>query len=441
MDLIIAGAGRVGHLLAKTLCLRHNVTIIDKNAEILQVLQESVDLLTITGDIEDPDTYSTLLNRRFDIFIAVTDSDEANLLSTLIADDAIDTDKKIIRLKNDYFARSSISEKLGISDAVFPFRATAESIRALFDFPRANNVKSFEYTDYKLISVFVHERVAEASSVAWFNSDTSVIVGIEREKHFFIPDEEEEILPHDLLYFFGDPVQIRRYCELIDTRMPEKIERIAIFGADLLGIEIAKVLLDRGVQLKIIEKDAALCRRASEILQDRATVIHSRYVEHIIYEEEQIGQSDMIISTDTKDETNIIRCLEAKEYGIRKTVAINNNTDYYDLMHKLDIVAARGPKTNAFYAILEKIGSSTVIFEKHYCGGRGVIFQRRIFENSPLIGKIVKPCKAKKSVAFILRGGVLLPFIEKMTLEADDLITLFLDSEEEERVKRWIYAL
>lgn len=441
MEIMIAGAGRVGHLLAKALCIKHNVTVIDKNGDVLQVLNDSIDLLTITGDIEDPSTYAPLLNKSFDIFIAVTNSDEANLLSTLIADDVIDAKKKIIRLKNEYFAKSSISQKLGINEAVFPFSATADSIKSLLDFPKANNVKEFLYTDFKLISVFVQNSDLDGKSIDYFIKDDCVVVGIERKKRFFIPSVDEVLHENDLIYLFGNINTIKNFCEDIDKKMPTSITKITIFGASLLGVEIAKALADKNISIKIIEKDNALCMRAAEILQDRVSVINSRYIEHTIYEEEQIAHSDMIISTYSKDEENIIRCLEAKENGVIKTVAINNNKEHYELMHKLGIVAARGPKSNAYYEILEKIGSSSLVYEKHYCGGLGTIFMRKIFPNSPLNGKKIKPFLEADTKSFIVKDGRIYPFEQKYMLHENDLIFVFLQSDIEEKVKSWINSL
>ncbi len=442
MNIIIAGAGRVGHLLATTLSTRHNVTIIDKDAQILQVLSESVDLLTITGDIEDPDTYVSLLNRSFDIFIAVTDSDEANLLSTLIADDVIDAKRKIIRLKNAYFAKSTIAEKLGINDAVFPFAETAHALRTLLDFPQANNVKEFKFTDYKLISVFVQESEVAGEPAGAFESAYMTIVGIEREKKFLIPSPEERLHEHDLIYFFGNAEVIKQKCEKIDTKMPKSIKNIAIFSAGPLGLEIARLLSDeKGREIKLIEKDSMRCMEAAEILQDRVQVINSRYIEHAIFEDEQIAQADMVIATHTQDEQNIIQSLEAQEWGVPKTVAINNNREYYELMHKLGIVAARGPKVHAYYAIVEKIGSSSVIIERHYCGGNATVYVRKIFPESVLIGKRVKPLKGDTIKALLIREGVIHPFTEPFDLMEGDLIFLFMASIYEEKAKQWIYSL
>lgn len=99
MDILIAGAGTVGFNLARTLSVGHNVIVIDRNVEALERLQESLDILTIRGDIEDPSTYKKIIDKNIDLFIAVTDTDEANIISIIIANDTIKIKRKFIRLK------------------------------------------------------------------------------------------------------------------------------------------------------------------------------------------------------------------------------------------------------------------------------------------------------------------------------------------------------
>ncbi len=442
MQIIIAGAGRVGHLLAQTLSAKHDVTIIDKDAKVLEVLQESVDLLPIVGNIEDPDTYATLLHKRYDIFIAVTDSDEANLLSTLIADDVIDAKRKIIRLRNAYFAKSSIAGKLGIDDAVFPYSHTADSIKALIQFPYANNVKSFAFTPMKLISIYLEEEAFVGSLVGELENEYIRIVGIERNKCFILPHGDERLQKGDLLYFFGNEEVVRLLGRKINSSMPDAIKKIAIFGANPLGLEIARTFCKEGnLEIKLIEQDSDRALHAAEVLQDGARVINSRYIEHTIFEEELISEADMVISTHTKDELNIIQSLEAQEWGVPKTVAINNKREYYDLMHKLGIVVTRGPKMHTFYAIIEKISSSSVIVERHYCGGNATLYVRKIFPNSHLIGKKMKLPKHKEITVVLEREGVFVALDEPIALQENDLIALFSTQHAEEKAQQWIYSL
>ena len=439
MDIIIAGAGRVGFKLAKTLSIKHNITIIDKNKDALERLGESIDVMSIYGNIEDPDTFKNLKDKNYDIFIAVTDNDEANILSTLIAGDIIEVDQKIIRLRNPYFAKSSIAKKLNINEAVFPFVSAARSIKSLLDFPKANNVKDFIFTPFKLISVQVKK--SGLIKVDEILSKKVVVVGIEREKRFFIPNKDENIEENDLIYIFGDESNIKEICNKLNKEAPKEIKKVAIFGAKLLGIEIAKAFLEKNIQIKIIDKDPNLCQKAAEILQDKVMIINSKYIEHTIYEEENIKNADMVIATSNEDEDNIIRCLEAKEYNVKKTVAVNNNIEFYSLMHKLGIIAVRGPKTSAYYSILEKIASSSVITEKHFCGGRGTVVMRKIFPNSKLIGKSLKPFKLEDMVSFYIRNNEIREFKDKIVLKENDIILLFLKNYIEEKAKKWIFGL
>ena len=255
MNIIIAGAGRVGYNLARILSVNHDVTVIDRNSEALHRLQESIDILPLHGDIEDPETYNKLIDKESDLFIAVTDSDEANLLSTLIADDAIDIKRRFIRLRNPQFEKTNVSVRLGIDESFYPLKLTSETVTTLLRYPRANNVKRFEYTEFKLISVHISKDMVMNLEL----SDKVTIVGIERNKRFIIYNGEMDIFKkNDLLYLFGNETDIREMCPKLDNESPVTIERCIVFGAGELGVNTAKALLEYGVEVKLIEKSVKL---------------------------------------------------------------------------------------------------------------------------------------------------------------------------------------
>ena len=441
MNIIIAGAGKVGFELARVLSSTHNVTVIDKNAEALERLQELIDIFPVVGDIENPITYRALSDPRVDIFIAVTDSDEANLLSTLIANDTIDIKKKLVRLKNSYFAKSSIIETLGITEPIFPFVLSAETIRLLLHYPEANNVKRIPGSTVKLISIRVDNPDYEEEPISLFENDRIKIVGIERDKQFIVPSGAESIKHDDLLYFLGDGEVVERLYSRLDLKMPLKIRDAVVFGARYLGLEIARVLIEEGVTVKVVEKDLDLCKRASETLQERALVINSHYDEAILYKEERLDNADIIITTSSQDEENIVRSLQAKEQAIPKVVAISNEQKYYGLIHKLGIIAARGPGTSAHYAILEKIASRSVISERRYCGGNGIVLSRKIFPKSPLIGKKLNLFSGEEMIVLHERDGVFLPDLPEMVLMEGDMVFLFVSVVLESKGRAWISSL
>jgi len=441
MDIIIAGAGTVGYSLAQTLSFKHNVIVIDKDIDKLNKLDEDIDILVIYGDIENPKTYQTLNLDMIDLFIAVTDSDEANLLSTLIVEDVVEVKRKIIRLKNDGFLKSHVLEKLSIDYAVFPDITTANKVKALFTFPKANNVKMFHQTKHKLISIRVQYDAQMLYRVEELVNENVSIVGIERDKEFFIPTVETAIQKDDLVYLFGAIEMIEEIAAKLDEKMPTSIKKIVIFGANTLAQKIAKVLLDKNLDIKMIEKDMDHCKTASEILQGKVTIINAAYEDHRLFEEEGLKNADMVIAAGHNDETNIVKCIEAKEHGIQKVVAVNNDKAYYDLMHKMGVVVVRGSKAGAHYAILEKISSSSIVSQRHFCGGRGVLFMRKVYPDSELIGKSIRDVKLNDTLVLLLREEKICSLAQIGQLEQSDILVVFGEFEQKEEIEQWIYTL
>jgi len=438
MNIIIAGAGKVGFNLAKTLCIGHNVTIIDKNSEALYRIQESLDIMPLRGDVEDSNTYAGLKDRDIDLFIAVTNIDNVNLVSILMADAVLNIDRKFVRLQKHFFQDSNIQNKLDIDKLIFPIQLASQAISSLLEYPKANNVKFFKYTEYKLISVMVSSRFIPQT----VHSQNFKIVGIERKKEFFIPSEDNyEILPNDLVYFFGLEEDIKAVCQQMELDTNQDIQRCVVFGGGELGVSIAKELLRVGRNVKLVESNLELCEKADEALEGKAEIINSKYRSHDIFEDEDLDSADMFIAATNNDEYNIIKCLEAKDSGIKKTVAINNEMEYYNLMHSLGIIVVRGPKISAYNTIMEEISSTGVVIQKSYCGAKAVVFMRKVFHSAGLVNKKIKPLRIANSLLFYMRDEQIYFLDEKIVLQENDLIIAFAQTRESTKVKQWIYEL
>ena len=269
------------------------------------------------------------------------------------------------------------------------------------------------------------------------------VVGIERGKEFFIPSEDSlTIEPGDLIYFFGDEAKIRTLCPKLDPKAPDEIERCVIFGAGDLGISIARRLLENGIEVKLIDKDLHRCQVADEALEGEVMTFSCKYGTGPLFEEEGLKHADMIIAATADDEYNIIKCLEAMEYGINKVVAVNNELEYYTLMHRLGIVVVRGPKMSTYHRIIERIHSSRVLTERKYGGGQAALLLRKIFPASVLIGTSVKPKEGRKgTLLFLVRGERLIPWKEAIVVEEGDILAAFALEEDLERVENWLYGL
>lgn len=436
MNIIIAGAGKVGFNLAKTLSIGHNVIIIDKNKEALDRISESLDILPYFGDIKDPRTYENFEQTPIDLFIAVTNLDEANIISSLVVEDILDIGKKFVRLQNEYYEHSNIKEKLNIYKLIFPSKISSNNITALLKYPKINNIKNFKYTDYKVVSIFCAKDKIEDEELEFIKDH---IIGIEKNGTFSI-NNTDDIQKGDLIYVITQEEDIPKICDIFDGDSLDEIKNCVIFGGSELGINIAKILVENKKDVKLIEKDINLCNKAEEVLEGKVHIINSKYQNEELFIDENLDKADICISTYKDDEYNIIKCIEAKEFGIPKVVAINNESEYYNLMHRVGIIALRGEKISAYHTIIEHINNSKIILEKFFCGGKGVVFLRKIFENSKLIGKNLSNPSIPESRFYLIRGEKM-ELLDEIVLEENDIVIAITLTENMPKVKTWIYEL
>ena len=442
MQVIIAGAGKVGYNIAKYLMHNNSVTIIDQNEYAIQNIHENLDVLGICGNIENPHTYLGI-NPQIDLFIAVTDSDEVNLLSSLIIDNIATVKRKIIRLKNNFFASEQVKGKLNINDTIVPSFEAAQPFKYLIDFPHAHNAKAFAYTKALLVSIRLKDDFTPrmiSTFIGELNGELAV-AGMERKKQFFVPKPVETMLPNDLVYFLAFPSAILSLrslvCESSEPSSP--IKNCVIFGADSLGVEIAKVFLKKGIDVQIMDKNIELCRKANIELKNKATVLKTTYdADHIVNKTR--FDTDMFIAATKNDEYNITKCIEAKQKGIKKIIGINNDIAYSSLMRNLNIEVVRGEKINAYYSILERIQSNNTFIQKKFCGGEGSVLMRKIDATSSLIGeKLPLPDKVDDRGHFIIiRDNDIYEYRLIPTFQQDDVIVAFTKESDYEIVAKWL---
>jgi trk system potassium uptake protein TrkA len=445
MKIIIAGAGKVGYHLAKTLSFYHDITIIDKNLKAISKIQDDLDVLALHGNVEDPQVYFNC-TKTIDFFIAVTNLDEVNIIASLIIDDILEVDKKIIRLKNSFFLKSSIFKKLNIYKSVFSSYHIANSLKRLLEFPLANNIKELKRSQMLMLSVriqnpdYIGYNIREISKEF---EDKVSIVGLERDKLFYIPTYSEVLKQGDLIYLFGKKEIIKSRYRNLELAIVEEKKRknCIVFGADRLGIDISRVLLEAGFEVKIIERDLKLCQEASEALRGEAIVLNSKYGWGHLLKEEGLDNADMLIASTSNDEFNIIKCIEAKKVGVNKVIAINNDKEYYSLMHSLGLIVIRGEKIDTYYSILENINPDSFIVQKRYCGGKGIALSKEISSKSRCINKPLNIPKKieEKAQVYIIRDKNIIRDLERFECKEGDKLILFSESEHDDFLEKWIY--
>jgi trk system potassium uptake protein TrkA len=391
------------------------------------------------GDIKDPKSFLEFKDTKIDLYIAVTNSDEANIISCMIIDDVLEVSRKFLRLKNDFYQDTFIKDKLNVEELIFPDQLSSKGIENILLYPKINNVKNFKYTYFKLISVFSSKFISVSELKELLDEEEEFIVAVERQKELLV-ENLYEIYRGDLVYLFVKKEKISKVCDLLNDEKIDEIKNCVVFGTNQLGVNIAKILIKYKKNVKMVDEDLSLCKKASDELAQEAQVLNFKYEDESLFLQEGLDKADMFISAFENDEFNIIKSLQAKEFGIKKIIAINNQNEFYNLMHRLQIIALRGPKISVYNAIIERISNSKVVLEKYFCGGKGVVYMRKIFSNSKLIGKKVVNKFKDKIKILLLRDGKIVEF-EKEELKEGDILVAFANSNNFSKAKLWIYNI
>ena len=196
----------------------------------------------------------------------------------------------------------------------------------------------------------------------------------------------------------------------------------------------------KGLNIKLVDKTLKNCQNANAILKNSIEVIKSNYNNLDTVLENFSGEIDVFIASTTDDEFNIIKCIEAKQKGIKKVIGIYNNNQYATLMRKLGIEVIRGEKMNAYFTILEQINSTKLVSQKAYCNGAGTVCLRKIFPNSKLIGEkpLIGDKLDKKGSFYILRDEKFILYKNIGRLQEGDSIIVFMKKKDSKLITTWL---
>jgi trk system potassium uptake protein TrkA len=367
MKIIILGAGQVGTSVAKNLVSEANdITVIDTNQKSLQILGERYDLQTVLGHGSNPSILKKAGADDADMIIAVTNSDEVNMIACQVAYTIFHTPTKIARVRNiDYLTHNALftQEALPIDVLINPEQLVTEYIEHLISFPGALQVLDFADGKAQMVAVkvtanstFLNKKINELPD--HLNKTDFRIVTIFREGEGIIPDGQTIIQEEDELFIIAAPKNIRAILKSI-IPLNRPVKRIMIAGGGNIGLNLAK-LLEEQYQVKVIEIDANQARLASESLK-HALVLHGDATDGELLLEENIDETDIFCSLTNADEANIISCMLAKRLGATKVMSLTNRPAYVDLVQSDVIDIAISPQQATIGSLLAHIRQGDVV--------------------------------------------------------------------------------
>lgn len=439
MNIVIVGAGGVGFMLCEYLMDSHEVTVIDKNPQAIENISLQLDVLAVQGDGKDLSLYENL-DKNIDIFIAVTNSDDANILVSLLVDEVLSIRKKIIRLNDNIYNLPTIKERLNLSHAIFPSHEVLNRIKRTLEYPYTQSIKSIENTNFTITSILLNNLDNPISQEEFLSFANGFIklCGIKRGDNFIVPKPNDMLISNDLVYVICKITDLEPIGQEFGTKFP-KISGCVIFGGDKLSCEIAKILLQKNIQVRIFEKDINLCKYAQEYLGEDVSIYHTKYGLDHHFKQDEMQNAQMVIATTDEDEFNLVKCLEAKYNSIPKVIAINNDPEYTSLMRNSKIEIIRGLKSSAFYSITEKLDDVNLVLAKKYCAKDGTILIKHTY--GLVVATTVKdftPKVESLGLFFIIRGDEIITITQNSNINLHDTLVVCCISENSKKLKKWL---
>ena len=439
MNIVILGASQVGSTIAQQLVNEQNdITVVDLDAARLKNLQEHLDIRTIQGHAAYPETLDQAGGRNIDMLIAVTHTDEVNIVACTVAYNLFGVATKIARVRSSgYLAHQELfnSKQFPIDQLITPGKSVTEHIKAVIDYPNSLQVIDFALGKIKLVAIQAAQEGAligqPLSAFRKHLPDVDVrVTAIYRNKQMIIPRGITVIQQDDKVFFVTAE---RHVSAMVNEIRPfyKEYQRIIIAGGGNIGQSLA-ALLENQYRVKIIEPHGAKCREMSSVLT-KSVILKGNATDRNLLIEEDIQHTDVFCSLTNSDETNLMSALLAKQLGVNKTIALINNPTYLELIEKnhLNIDIVISPQEITISSLLSYIRRGNIVKAHSLLGGIAEVIET-IVQGDPatskIIGKAIEDISLPKSVMIsaIARGNDMLMAHDNIVIEANDHLILFL---------------
>ncbi len=437
MHIVIAGAGQVGYHIAKQLSEeKKNIVLIEKNREKAAFASENLDCMVINGEATNVDTLKDAGCDKADMFIAVTNSDEINIISCLLASSKFKVPKKIARLRNlEYFEPFNLSQDIGIDYVINPEIEAARSIVNSVNLGASSDIIIFEDIDVQMRGVFINrdspfcdKTLLEIRNM--FDGEF-IVSGIKRENgELVIPGGMTEVRAGDYIYIVARRSTLDRLLELVGKSRIQ-IRDIAIFGGTRIGVMVATGLKGKRRNIKIIEKEYERCKDIARTC-DHVTVIQGDASDAMIFEEENIDRFDVVISVTESEEVNLLSALYAKNIGTKRSIALIDKHNYANMATRLNIDAVVSPKLSAVSSILKFIRKGNIVGLYSIFGGEAEAIELNVSKDSNLAGKAIKELKLPENsliIAINRKNRNIIPSGD-FVIEPEDRMVIFAKKED-----------
>lgn len=407
MKIVIVGAGQVGLHLAKMLSDDdHDIILMDNDMERLNNIPNQIDLLTVCGYAQSFSDLKKASAGKADLFVAVTPSEERNILSCTIAKD-MGAKKTLARINNGEYLKDQFKEKLqriGVDELIYPESLAGKEVAS--SLKQVGTRQFLEFAGGKLllmgIKIYSNAPVLNKTFEELSAIDPKLsAVAINRKGHTIIPRGKDQVLEGDIIFFTTIRSNMNRLFGLTGKAI-FPVKNIMIIGGSRIGQKAVERLGD-GHNIKIIESDPKRCEEVADRLGN-VLVICGDGRDLNLLREEHMENMDAFIAVTGSSETNILACHMAKKMGIKRTVAEVENNEFLATAESMDIGSLINKKLIAASYIYKYTLGANVSQAKCLTAVDAEVFELIVSSKSKIIGKPVKDLDLPKEV---MLGGLI----------------------------------
>jgi trk system potassium uptake protein TrkA len=436
MRVVIVGAGEVGSSIAASLTDAHEVIVVDVDAERVDSLTYSLDVLAIEGDGTSLATLREAGIEDADMLIASTDDDETNLVACGTAK-TVDDPFTIARVKNaDYletWQQAEGEQAFGVEFMVCTNLLTAEDIARVVGLPAARDVDPFaggavQMAEFAIDaeSPVVDQTVAEADRF-----DSLTFAAIIRGDDVEIPRGGTVIRAEDKVVVIGSPESVRGFArEIAPGQTPSGDEDIVIIGGSNVGYHVARLLEARGIRPRLIERDHDRARQLAEQLPN-TVVMENDATDAEFLAREHVDDADGVIAALENDEKNLLVSVLAKQLGVRRTVAVVESGEYVDLFETVGVDVGVNPRevtAEEITRFTRELHTENVALIEN---DRAEVLEIEVDDESVLVGRPIRESVADLPEGFVVgaitRNGSFVVPRGDTVVEPGDHVVAFVD--------------
>ncbi|MDA1116917.1 MAG: Trk system potassium transporter TrkA [Proteobacteria bacterium] len=436
MKIVILGAGQVGSSVAESLVSEQNdITVVDVDSGRLRALQDRFDLRTVTGSASHPSVLSEAGIEDADLLIAVTQSDETNLVACKLAARMFNVPRRVARIRANAFLDNKMvlgPDGFDVDLSICPEQVLTEYIVKLVEFPEALQVLDFADGKVSLVAVRAYQggpmvgRPVKEIRAHIPNIDTR-IVAIFRHDRAILPDGDTVIEAGDEVFCLAAAQDIRKVMHEL-RRMDQPVKRVMIAGGGNIGLRLAHAL-ERDYSVRLIEHNKRRCEFLAEKM-NQALVLNGDATDEELLEQENIAEMDLFVAVTNDDENNIMSCLLAKRMGARRVVALINRRSYVDLLQSGQIDIAISPAQATIGKLLAHVRRGDVVAVHSLRRGAAEALEAVVHGDRDscrlsgrLVGEIELPAGA--TIGAVVRGDKVLMAHHDTRIEAEDHVIVF----------------